>query len=125
MAVGTYLIVNSHTVSVEQGSAKQASPIRVGATSRAFSGTLRSTVRTEKRSWSFTTIFLTIAQANTLMADLVNGTYVNSYGDALYGSTSGSPVSCQGTVTGTEDKLTGAADGSGVMRKVSFTLAEV
>lgn len=125
MAVGTYLVVNGHTVSVEQGTGKQASPIRVGATSRAFSGTLRSTVRTEKRSWSFATIWLTIAQANTLMSDLVNGAFVNCYGDAIYGSSSGSPVSCQGTISGTEDKLTNAADGSGVMRKVTFTLAEV
>lgn len=87
-----FLTVAGITVVVQDDSASEPEAERIGASARAFDGTLRSSVRARKRRWQFTTNPMTDAAVATLRAAVETGTgIVNCSGDALLGGT----VSCE------------------------------
>jgi hypothetical protein len=112
-----FLIVGGVTVPVSSGQATQRAPERAGTSMRMFDGSLRSTVRHEKASWSVVTTLLTLTDRNALAAVIVNGAFVSCSGDLLGGVT----VECEGTL----GDMTPVQTALGIRWRVSFILREV
>ena len=89
----------------------------VGASQRAFDGTLRVTVRAEKRNWEFGVLPLTEAQYVAFRTLALTGAPVTCSGDFV----NGVAVSCFASLTGE----TYLADGLGHRRLVKLRLDEV
>jgi hypothetical protein len=93
-----FLVVAGITVIVQDRSAAENKPRPIGASDYAFDGTLRSSVRNRKRSWSFTTNPMTDAQVATLRTAIETGTgIVACSGDALGGT-----VNCEVIIDGVD-----------------------
>lgn len=88
-----FLIVAGITVLVAPTGAVKKSPERIGTSTRAFAGNLRTTVRAEKRSWQFTTKWIIDADAAALETAVANGAHVACSGTALNAS-----VNCEVTL---------------------------
>lgn len=84
--------------------ARRGAPTRLGESVRAFDGTLRSTVRGEKRNWTVTVFPKTAADATALRAAIAGGAFVTCGGDAL-----GADTTCEVRETGAEFVKVGAA----------------
>lgn len=113
-----FLIVAGVTVhaTTAGGANLKKATVRIGSSSRAFAGSLRTTVRAEKRVWQFTTTWMSDANAATLEAAVALGAHVSCSGDALGGS-----VNCQVTLgDGAYLSVPG-----GFMRQLVLTLEEV
>lgn len=65
--------------------ASRRAPERVGQVVRMFNGSLRSNIRLEKRSWSFTLRAMPLATFDALVALAANGALVTVGGDAIGG----------------------------------------
>lgn len=89
-----FLTIAGITVPVSSQGASQGATEVVGNESRAYAGSLRTTVRAEKRAWQFTTKTMSAADAAALVAAVAGGVYVAVAGDAI-----GSSISCRVTVT--------------------------
>lgn len=113
----SFLTIASTTIPVSTTGASKKGMERVGSSSRAFAGNLRSTVRAEKRVWQFTTKWLTQAEAAVIEALYDNGEFVSCAGDAL-----GATVTCE--VTQQDGPLTVVA-GGGFKRQLTLILKEV
>lgn len=70
----------------------EETPEEIGDRARAFSGTMRSTVRAYKRAWSQQTKPISEADANTLLAALRGALPVVCSGDVLGGAVNCHPV---------------------------------
>jgi len=85
-----FLSIAGNTVEVLDESAVEDAPTIIGDFERAADGTMRSSVRGVKRSWSFTTMPITPAAHATLRAAILAGSgIVSCAGDAL-----GASVDC-------------------------------
>lgn len=93
---------------------------RLGTSTRAFSGNLRSAVRAEKRQWEVLTSMLTQAEATTLEAAVANAAQVACSGDLLGGA-----VTCEVTVGKQQYPPFQGGDGLGFMRQLPLILREV
>lgn len=71
---------------VLQSGASEDEPFRVGTSERMFSGLLRSTVRVEKRQWSYALGPLTAARYEQLFELTKNGAQVIVSGAMMVGS---------------------------------------
>jgi hypothetical protein len=89
-----FLTVAGITVPVSITSASEKAKETIGGDSRAYAGSLRSTVRAEKRNWQFTTSTLSTVDDATLVAAVANGAFVTCNGDALGGA-----VTCRVTIS--------------------------
>lgn len=72
--------------------------IKIGAASRAFAGSLRSTVRAEKKVYEFRLAPMSQATAATLKANTANGAFVTVTGTLIESG----PFSAQVTITDDE-----------------------
>lgn len=98
--------------------AAQSEPERGGEDVRAFAGNLRSTVRWQKRQWTYETIWLSAAAADAIIAAIATRP-VNVSGDITGGST----VSCIVTFTGGAYRK--GPGGANPKRKLSLLIREV
>ena len=112
-----FLVVGGVTVHVATSGATKKAIERIGSSTRAFAGNLRTTVRAEKRAWQFTTHWLTNTDAAALETAVALGAHVVCSGDALGGS-----ITCEGTL-GDGPYLPKA--GATFRRQVVLTLREV
>lgn len=81
-----FLTIASITVHVGiTGATENAPDAVVGSDSRAYDGSLRTTVRDEKRSWQFTTKPTLQADYETLRDAVKDGQHVTIGGDAVTG----------------------------------------
>lgn len=111
-----FLVVGGVTVEVVSDGAAEREPFTVGESVRAFDGSLRSTVRAEKREWQFETYDLSPVQFATLRAAIgPSGSLVTCSGDAL-----GAALLCEVTITAAPY----IRDGVGFVRTVSLRLRE-
>lgn len=112
-----YLVVASIDVPVRntQGGLNQI--VRIGSSTRAFAGNLRSSYRAEKRVWQFTTELMELASWDTLKAAVTLGAHVTCSGDALRGT-----VTCEVEMSSGTDEIAGP---NGTMRSSVLTLREV
>jgi hypothetical protein len=78
-----FLIIAGVTVDVVTNGARQLPPIEIGKSRRAFAGNLRSSIRSVKRMWSFTTREMLDAEIATLQAAAPHGAYAACSGDSL------------------------------------------
>jgi len=110
------LVVGSVTVQVANGDLSEKYEPIGGEVVRMFDGSARSTVRSYKRSWTFTSTLLDSTAAAALKAALVTTTL---------------PVSCSGDITGSVSCIPRITEYAPVRtarslrRRVSFTLTEV
>lgn len=111
-----FLTIAGTTIPVSTGGAVAKAIERVGSSTRAFAGNLRSTVRAEKRAWQFTTRWLTQGDAAIIEALYNNGEFVTCAGDAL-----GATYTCE--VTQQDGPL--MATGTGFKRQLVLLLREV
>lgn len=86
-----FLTINSVVVEVLTSGARKNKPVKLGVTSPAFAGNLRSTQRGTRDSWEFTSVPLSLADIATLVAAAPDGSFVSCGGAAL----GASPVTCQ------------------------------
>jgi hypothetical protein len=114
-----FLVIAGITVPVSEGNAIKRIE-RVGTSSRAFAGGLRSTVRAEKRVWQVVTGLLIEADAVTLEAAIANAAQVTCSGNALGGS-----ITCEVEQGDAAYISTATVDGLGYMRTLSLVLREV
>lgn len=115
-----FLTVAGITVTVQDRNAQEREPTRIGASDRAFDGSLRSSVRTRKRSWSFTSVPLTTADLTTLRTAIETGTgIVACSGDALNGAS----VTCEVLIGGI-DYIRDGRVASDFSRAITLTLNE-
>lgn len=112
-----YLVVASITVPVRKGQGGLSQVERIGSSSRAFAGNLRSSYRAEKRVWQFTTELLELTAWDTLYAAVALGAHVTCSGDALRGT-----VTCEVEMSQGSDEVAGP---NGVMRSATLILREV
>jgi hypothetical protein len=61
-----FVIIDGQTIPVQSGTFKKNAPIEGGSESYSYNGALRSTVRWQKDSWSFTTGFMEKVDIETL-----------------------------------------------------------
>lgn len=87
-----FLTIAAVAVDVLTTGARELPPVEVGKSKRAFAGNLRSSMRSTKRMWSFTTGDMTDAQIVTLRTAAPHGSFVTCSGDSL-------PASAQYEVT--------------------------
>jgi hypothetical protein len=99
-----FLTISGVTYPVVEGGASEQEPVRIGSVNRAFSGLIRSSVRSEKRVRTFKVIELTQAQYETLRTTVAMGQVVNVGGTIM-----GTTRPCWVTVTGVEPQLVDAA----------------
>ncbi len=90
-----FLIIAGITVHVHSTGASKKAIERIGVSTRAFAGNLRTTVRVEKRAWQVLTKTMTNSDAVTLEAAVANGAHVVCSGDLLGGN-----ITCEVTVDG-------------------------
>lgn len=114
-----FLTVAGIPLDVQTTGAMQREPTRIGASTRAFSGALRSSVRAEKREWAFTLAPLPVASANALRSAVANGALVACSGDAL-----GATITCEVTVT-SDEPVPDGAQAVGFQRILTLRLLEV
>lgn len=77
------LIIASLTMKVITSGATQRESEPIGEETRAFSGNLRSSVRAEKRKWSFECYFAFQADLDALRAAVPNRAFVTCSGTLL------------------------------------------
>jgi hypothetical protein len=94
--------------------------VRLGTSSRAYAGNLRSSVRAEKREWEVLTSMLTQAEAVTLEAAVASAAQVSCSGDLL-----GATITCEVTVGKQQYPPYNGGDGLGFMRQLPLTIREV
>lgn len=82
----SFLVIAGSTVPVAPSGASENAPEQIGSTSRAYDGSLRSTVRAEKRSWTFTTKPIDSTLEATIRAAVANAYAVTVTGSALGGA---------------------------------------
>lgn len=92
-----FLVIDGLTVPVSPSGATVLPPERIGSSARAFDGSLRTTVRFEKRGWRFRTPPRPVADWADLEAAIAFGAYVPCSGDAL-----GATVTCEVTLADAE-----------------------
>lgn len=85
-----FLVVAGITVPVSPGGAQILAPERVGSSARSFDGSLRTTVRDEKRGWKVRTPPRLVSSWSALKAAIANGTFVACSGDII-----GATVTCE------------------------------
>ncbi len=112
-----FLVVAGITVHVMTSGASRKAVERIGSSTRAFAGNLRTTVRVEKRAWQFTTKWLSNTDAAAIETAVALGAHVACSGDALGGS-----ITCEVTV-GDGPYL--PKSGGTFRRQVVLTLREV
>lgn len=79
-----FVVINALNVPVDENGARREEDEVIGGTEqRMIDGTLRSTADQIKRSWSFTTPFLSVAESDTLMAGVLPGVKYVCSGDGL------------------------------------------
>lgn len=113
-----FLTIAGTTIPVSVAGASKKSLERIGSSSRAFAGGLRSTVRAEKRVWQFTTRWLTEAEAAVIEALYNNAEFVSCAGDAL-----GATISCE--VTQSDSPMVAIAGSGTFKRQLTLILREV
>lgn len=111
-----FLTLGATEVWVDTRGATEPEVIRVGESTRAFAGNLRSTVRAVKRNWRFTGAPMSESAFAALRATFEAGDFVTCFGDALGGT-----YECEVRVTDAGY----VEDGTGFLRVPVFTLAEV
>lgn len=89
-----FLQIDGITVPVSPSGATVLAPERIGSSARTFDGSLRTTVRFEKRGWKFRTPPRPISSWATLEAAIAFGAFVECSGDALGGT-----VVCEVTIS--------------------------
>lgn len=114
-----FLIIAGITVTVASPNAAKEIE-RVGTSGRSFDGTLRSAIRSEKRTWTVTTSLMLDADATTLENSFAFASQVTCSGDLLGGS-----VLCEVTVTGQAYPSVSASDGKSFMRQLQLSIREV
>jgi hypothetical protein len=118
--VTAFLVVAGITVHIARGQAVESIE-RIGSSSRAYAGNLRSAVRAEKRSWRVTTTPMIGADATTLRAAVALAAQVTCSGNALGGT-----VTCEVEVNDVPYVATATtADGFNFRRVLALTLREV
>lgn len=93
---------------------------RIGSSSRAYAGNLRSTVRAEKRTWKITTTPMLTADSTTLRAAVALAAQVTCSGNMLGGS-----VTCEVEVVDGQYIASNPSDGLFFRRALVLTLREV
>lgn len=88
-----FLVIAGITVPVAIGGASVLAPERIGSSQRAFDGSLRTSVRLEKRGWRFRTPPRWVDDWSVLEAAVADGVAVACSGDAI-----GAAVSCEVTL---------------------------
>lgn len=79
-----FLLIDGIEVEVlADGGAAEREPIRIGESTRAFAGNLRSSVRAEKRSFVFPVLPQPPADLASLRAAIALGRHVSIAGDAI------------------------------------------
>ena len=111
-----FLTIASINIPVANNEATKKAPERIGKSMRMFNGSLRTTVRYEKRGWSVTTKLLPESTAASIETAVANGAFVSCSGDMLGGS-----VTCEVTVADSPYEQTGAT----VKRRLTLLLKEV
>ncbi|MBA3853329.1 MAG: hypothetical protein C0503_02880 [Gemmatimonas sp.] len=89
-----FLVIDGITVPVSTSGAQVLPPERIGSSARTFDGSLRTTIRFEKRGWKFRTPPRPVADWSALEAAVAFGAFVDCSGDALGGT-----VTCEVTVS--------------------------
>jgi hypothetical protein len=117
----SYLSVAGIVVNVSRTQPMSETIERIGSSSRAYSGNLRTTVRSEKRTWKLMTAPMIAATAATLRAAITLAAQVSCTGDMLGGST----VTCEAEVNDAPYIGSNPVDGLGYMRVLAITLREV
>jgi hypothetical protein len=118
--VTAFLAIAGITVHVARGQASESIE-RIGSSSRAYAGNLRSRVRAEKRTWKVTTTPMLSADATTLRAAVALAAQVSCSGNALGGT-----VTCEVEVSDSPYVATGTtADTFNFRRPLALTLREV
>ena len=87
-----FLTVAGIALEVQLAGAGRPENLYIGSKSRAFAGNLRSSIRAEKRAWSFTTPPMTTADVTTLRAAIANGAFVPVGGTLIGADTTGTVV---------------------------------
>lgn len=111
-----FLVVDSITVPVAAGQATKAAPERGGSATRMYDGTLRSTVRYVKHTWTVVTKLLDPTDAAALEAISDDADFVDCSGDLLGGT-----ISCDVVVTNVAHVPTA----QGLRRALTLTLRQV
>lgn len=114
-----FLSVAGVTVHVARNQATETVE-RIGSSSRAYAGNLRSTVRAEKRTWKVTTTPMTAAACATLRAAIALAVQVTCTGDMLPAS-----VTCEVEITDAPYVAGNPVDGLHFRRALVLTLREV
>lgn len=78
-----FLTIAAVNVDVLTSGARELPPAEVGKAKRAFAGNLRTSMRSIKRVWSFSTADMTDAQITTLRNAAPHGSFVTCSGDSL------------------------------------------
>lgn len=78
-----FLTIAGVNVDVLTTGAHELPPVEIGKSKRAFAGNLRTSMRSIKRLWSFTTRDMTDAEITTLRTAAPHGNFVTCSGDAL------------------------------------------
>jgi hypothetical protein len=95
-----FLTINGVDVSCEQGG--ETDPEWIGASTRAWDGTLRTSERSKKRKWKARSQLLLLAPANVLEAMIGMGAILPCTGDLFKGLT----VSCQVKYSAVDNPMT-------------------
>lgn len=82
----SFLTLDGVVVPVTPNGAQEGAIERIGSESRAYAGNLRSTVREEKRSWTFTTRSLSSSEESDIRAAIADGAFITMSGDILGGA---------------------------------------
>jgi len=117
------LVIASLTIPVAPTTTVTHQKEWVGSSSRTFSGTLRTTVRAEKRVWGVTTGLMLAADADSLVAAVALGAHVSCSGDVI--DTAGGSVTCEVTVGDSSFEGVNGGDGKTFMRILTMTIREV
>lgn len=115
-----FLSIAGTAVPVTSDGGAENEPLRIGESTRAFAGNLRSTVRAEKRSWSFKTVPLSFAAAATIKSALANAAQVTVSGDF----NNNVAVTCEGTVSVAYFPASSGVDALMYMCVLTITLTE-
>ena len=111
-----FLVIDGLTVPVSTSGAQVLAPERIGSSARTFDGSLRTTVRFEKRGWRFRTPSRPVADWADLEAAVAFGAFVECSGDAIGGT-----VTCEVTVSDAD--LVPVA--GGFRKSLTLTLREI
>ena len=111
------LVIAGITVPLARSGITKKAPERVGNSSRAFAGNLRSTWRVEKRVWGVTTQWLTDSDAAAIEAAVALGAQVTCSGTLLPAS-----LTCEVEVS---DGQYLPLHGGSYRRTLNLTLREV